>query len=49
VQGTLRNALDRRRLPRTLQSCAMPHPMVAVALGHDIAAAMLHLHKEGIV
>jgi hypothetical protein len=48
VQGTLREQLDRRALPH-LQHSSSLHPAVAVALSHDIAAAMLHLHKEGIV
>jgi hypothetical protein len=48
VQGTLRDQLDRRQLPR-LPNSSLLHPAVAVALSHDIAAALMHLHKEGIV
>lgn len=48
VQGTLREALDTGRLPR-LPNSRLVNPVVAVALSHDIAAAMLHLHTEGIV
>jgi hypothetical protein len=47
-QGTLREALDRRLLP-VLPGSSMPHPSVVNSLAHDIAAAMLHLHHEGIV
>jgi hypothetical protein len=48
VQGTLREALDRRRLPR-LSGTSFPHPSVAFSISHDVAAAMLHLHSEGVV
>lgn len=48
TQGTLRDALDRRLLPHQPNSSLL-NPTVAVALAHDIAAAMLHLHTEGIV
>lgn len=48
LQGTLRDQLDRQLLPH-LPGSSFVHPAVAVALGHDIAAAMLHLHREGIV
>jgi len=48
AQGTLRDQLDRRLLPH-LPASSFLHPAVAVALSHDIAAAMLHLHREGIV
>jgi hypothetical protein len=48
LQGTLREALDKRRLPR-LSGTTFPHPCVVFSLSHDITAAMLHLHSEGIV
>jgi hypothetical protein len=48
VQGTLREALDKRRLPR-LPGTSFPHPSIVFSLAHDMAAAMLHLHSEGIV
>jgi hypothetical protein len=48
VQGTLRDQLDRRQLPH-LPGSSFLHPAVAIALSHDIAAALMHLHKEGIV
>jgi hypothetical protein len=48
VQGTLRGALDRQALPRQSGGSKVA-PSVVLALSHDIAAAMLHLHKEGIV
>ena len=48
MQGTLREALDRRRLPR-LDGTSFVHPVVVLSLSHDIAAALLHLHSEGIV
>jgi hypothetical protein len=48
LQGTLRDQLDRQLLPH-LPGSSFVHPAVAVGLGHDIAAAMLHLHREGIV
>jgi hypothetical protein len=47
-QGALREALDTRRLPR-LPGSALTHPCIALALAHDVAAAMLHLHSEGIM
>jgi hypothetical protein len=47
-QGTLRDALDKRRLPR-LCGTPFPHPSVVFSLCHDITAALLHLHTEGIV
>jgi hypothetical protein len=47
-QGTLRDALDKRRLPR-LSGTPFPHPAVVFSLCHDITAALLHLHTEGIV
>lgn len=48
LQGTLREALDKRQLPR-LPGTGFTHPSVVYSLSHDIAAAMLHLHSEGIV
>lgn len=48
LQGTLREALDRRRLPRVGSSTFL-QPAVVLSLAHDIAAALLHLHSEGIV
>jgi len=47
-QGALRDALDRRLLPQ-LPATSTPHPAVVFSLTHDIAAAMMHLHSEGIV
>jgi hypothetical protein len=48
LQGTLREALDKCRLPR-LPGTTFPHPAVVFSLCHDITAALLHLHSEGIV
>jgi hypothetical protein len=48
LQGTLREALDRKRLPR-LPGTTFLQPLVVLTLAHDIAAALLHLHSEGIV
>ncbi len=48
LQGTLREALDRKRLPR-VGSTTFVQPAVVRSLAHDIAAALLHLHSEGIV
>jgi hypothetical protein len=48
VQGTLREALDCRRLP-LMQDTSFPESLVVLSLAHDIAAALLHLHSEGIV
>lgn len=49
VQGALRDALDRKRLPRVASGTTFLQPDIALSLSHDIAAAMLHLHSEGIV
>lgn len=48
VQGTLREALDRRRLQRGPQQKFLI-PAIVLSLAHDVAAAMLHLHNEGVV
>eukprot|EP00775_Hariotina_reticulata_P008079 gene8079-8273_t len=45
-QGTLRDALDSRRLSNS--TCFL-QPALVLSLAHDVAAAMLHLHSEGIV
>eukprot|EP00775_Hariotina_reticulata_P007113 gene7113-7327_t len=47
-QGTLREALDRRRLQRGAQQKFLI-PAIVLSLAHDVAAAMLHLHSEGVV
>jgi len=48
AQGTLREALDRKRLPR-VPGTTFLQPIIALSLSHDIAAALLHLHSEGIM
>lgn len=48
LQGTLREALDSKSLP-LMQETSFPDPLVVLSLAHDIAAALLHLHSEGIV
>jgi hypothetical protein len=45
-QGSLREGLDRGLL-KAPSSFLAPH--IVLALAHDVAAAMLHLHSEGIV
>jgi hypothetical protein len=46
LQGTLREALDQKRLLRkSTNGCIAPSIMLSIA--HDIAAALLHLHSEG--
>jgi serine/threonine protein kinase len=45
-QGSLRDALDCNLLSKPGSFLA---PSTVLALAHDIAAAMLHLHCEGIV
>jgi serine/threonine protein kinase len=46
LQGSLRDALDCNLLSKPGGFLA---PSTVLALAHDIAAAMLHLHCEGIV
>jgi serine/threonine protein kinase len=45
-QGSLRDALDCGLLAKPGSFLA---PSAVLALAHDVAAAMLHLHSEGIV
>ncbi|WIA15144.1 hypothetical protein OEZ85_001831 [Tetradesmus obliquus] len=45
-EGSLRDALDCKLLSKAGSYMA---PSVVLTLAHDIAAAMLHLHSEGIV
>ncbi|KAF8060546.1 RPL6 [Scenedesmus sp. PABB004] len=47
-QGTLRDALDRKLLLRG-SGAAMLQPALVLSLAHDVAAALLHLHSEGVV
>jgi hypothetical protein len=46
MQGTLREALDGKRLLRNSSNGYLP-PTIMLSLAHDIAAALLHLHSEG--
>ncbi len=46
LQGSLRDALDCGLLAKPGGFLA---PSTVLALAHDVAAAMLHLHSEGIV
>jgi hypothetical protein len=46
LQGTLRDALDNGMLVRGSGRCM--HPGLAVGLAQDIAAALLHMHAEGV-
>lgn len=46
TQGSLRDALDCGLLAKPGGFLA---PSAVLALAHDVAAAMLHLHSEGIV
>lgn len=48
MQGTLREALDYGSLPYSPPTKLL-HPAIVASLAHDVAAAMLHLHSEGIV
>ena len=48
LQGTLRDALSYKTLLKGTHSPYLP-PSIALSLAHDIAAAMLHLHSEGVV
>ncbi|WIA35332.1 hypothetical protein OEZ86_003786 [Tetradesmus obliquus] len=51
-QGTLRDALDNGMLLRGRDSSSSSrcmHPGLALGLAQDIAAALLHLHAEGVV
>eukprot|EP00883_Tetradesmus_obliquus_P006895 jgi/Sobl393_1/17454/SZX64266.1 len=51
-QGTLRDALDNGMLLRgrgSSSSSRCMHPGLALGLAQDIAAALLHLHAEGVV
>jgi serine/threonine protein kinase len=47
LQGTLREALDKRRLLQPGQ--AVVAPAAVTLLLRDVAAAMLHLHSEGVI
>jgi serine/threonine protein kinase len=47
LQGTLREALDKRRLLQPGQTRVAP--AAAILLLRDVAAAMLHLHSEGVI
>jgi hypothetical protein len=47
LQGTLREALDKRRLLQPGQ--ALVAPAAVTLLLRDVAAAMLHLHCEGVI
>ncbi|KAF6240407.1 kinase-like domain-containing protein [Scenedesmus sp. NREL 46B-D3] len=47
-QGTLREALDHKMVLRN-GSAGYLQPTIMLSLAHDIAAALLHLHSEGVV
>lgn len=52
VQGTLRSALNQRRLVDVStphMANQLPAVPLVLTLAHDVACAMLHLHKERIV
>eukprot|EP00879_Flechtneria_rotunda_P020363 GHRR01021415.1.p1 GENE.GHRR01021415.1~~GHRR01021415.1.p1 ORF type:complete len:591 (+),score=196.37 GHRR01021415.1:254-1774(+) len=47
-QGTLRDALDRQWLIKG-SGATFLQPSLVLSLAHDVAAAMLHLHSQGVV
>ncbi|WIA15154.1 hypothetical protein OEZ85_001840 [Tetradesmus obliquus] len=47
-QGTLREALDQKCFLRNSSNGYLA-PTISLSLAHDIAAALLHLHSEGVV
>lgn len=49
VQGSLRSALNQQRLVDPTSPVRLPAVHLALALAHDVACAMLHLHSEQIV
>lgn len=48
-QGSLRSALNQRRLVDPKSTDQLPAVHLVLSLAHDIACAMLHLHFERIV
>jgi serine/threonine protein kinase len=48
-QGSLRSALNQQRLVDPSSQFRVPAVHLVLALAHDVACAMLHLHSEQIV
>jgi serine/threonine protein kinase len=49
MQGSLRGALNQQRLVDPSSPYRLPAVHLVLALAHDVACAMLHLHSEQIV
>jgi serine/threonine protein kinase len=49
LQGSLRQALNQGRLSDPSSSNSLPALHLVLALAHDVACAMLHLHSEHLI